>query len=186
VFDSGGASASTEEVARLAGVGIGTVFRHFPTKASLLEAVLVGRFDHLREHADRLRDAPDPRTALFGFFSYMVADATTKIAIADALAAVGGQPSGPASQASDRLQVAVGALLARAQDVGAVRNDIHLPEFYMLLVGACRAAALVPPNEGIQARTLAVIFDGLCPSSRGVAEDVPAGAGRCGGGDGRP
>jgi len=49
VFGQGGESASTEEVARLAGVGIATVFRHFPTKAALLEAVLTRRFDRLRE-----------------------------------------------------------------------------------------------------------------------------------------
>ncbi|MFI0778070.1 TetR/AcrR family transcriptional regulator [Streptomyces sp. NPDC021212] len=52
VFGQGGRSASTEEVARLAGVGIATVFRHFPTKAALLEAVLVQRFDRLREQAE--------------------------------------------------------------------------------------------------------------------------------------
>ena len=57
VFGKGGESASTEEVARLAGVGIATVFRHFPTKAALLEAVLARRFDRLREQAEALLDA---------------------------------------------------------------------------------------------------------------------------------
>src|SRR5580658_9480883 len=54
VFGQGGESASTEEVARRAGVGIATVFRHFPTKAELLEAVLARRFERLRERADGL------------------------------------------------------------------------------------------------------------------------------------
>src|SRR5215472_461837 len=60
VFGKGGESASTEEVARLAGVGIATVFRHFPTKAALLDAVLVRRFARLRERAGRLATSEDP------------------------------------------------------------------------------------------------------------------------------
>src|SRR5271168_4009590 len=81
VFGAGGESASTEEVARLAGVGIGTVFRHFPTKAALLEAVLVRRFDRLREQAEALLNAVDPGAAFLGFFGHLVADAAAKIAI---------------------------------------------------------------------------------------------------------
>src|SRR5580692_1830938 len=75
VFGQGGESASTEQVARLAGVGIATVFRHFPTKAELLEAVLARRFERLRERADGLAGAADPGQAFFDFFTHMVADA---------------------------------------------------------------------------------------------------------------
>jgi AcrR family transcriptional regulator len=81
VFGQGGESASTEEVARLAGVGIATVFRHFPTKAALLEAVLARRFGRLREHAEELLGAGDPGQAFAGFFRYLVADAPAKIGI---------------------------------------------------------------------------------------------------------
>ena len=91
VFGTGGESASTEEVARLAGVGIATVFRHFPTKAALLQAVLVRRFDRLREQAEALLNATDPGTAFFDFFRYLVTDAPTKIAIGDALLDAGGE-----------------------------------------------------------------------------------------------
>ena len=80
VFGQGGESASTEEVARLAGVGIGTVFRHFPTKAALLEAVLVRRLDRLRGQAEALLDAPDPGEAFLGLFDHLVAHAAAKIA----------------------------------------------------------------------------------------------------------
>jgi AcrR family transcriptional regulator len=85
VFGEGGESASTEEVARLAGVGIATVFRHFPTKAALLEAVLARRFDRLREQAEALLNAADLGKAFPGFFRYLVADAPAKIGIAEAL-----------------------------------------------------------------------------------------------------
>ncbi|RSM84816.1 TetR family transcriptional regulator [Kibdelosporangium aridum] len=160
VFGKGGESASTEEVARLAGVGIATVFRHFPTKAALLEAVLVRRFDRLREQAEALRDADDPGEAFFGFFSHLVADAATKIAIAEALLDAGGDSDG-AKQASRRLRQAVGTLLEHAQRAGAVRSDVELPEVYALLVGTSRAAARGNLGQQVTRRMLAIVFDGL-------------------------
>src|SRR4051812_5490623 len=68
VFAARGTSASTEEVAREAGVGIGTVFRHFPTKEALLEAVYVARLRRLAEEADALVSADDAGEAFFTFF----------------------------------------------------------------------------------------------------------------------
>jgi AcrR family transcriptional regulator len=169
VFGTGGESASTEEVARLAGVGIATVFRHFPTKAALLQAVLVRRFDRLREQAEALlgtRDsgtALDPGTAFFDFFRHLVTDAPTKIAIGDALLDAGGDSDGEAAQASYGLRRAVGALLRQAQQAGAVRDDVELPEVYTLLVAASRAAAHTGLDDEVKARALAIIFDGLAP-----------------------
>jgi AcrR family transcriptional regulator len=168
VFGQGGESASTEEVARLAGVGIGTVFRHFPTKAALLEAVLVRRFERLTEQADALLGDADPGGAFLGFFGHLVADATAKIAITEALLEAGGDQSdgGGASRASDALRRAVGALLERAQQAGAVRGDVELPEVYALLVASSRAAARARLDEEARARLLAVVFDGLAPRAQ--------------------
>jgi AcrR family transcriptional regulator len=166
VFGRGGESASTEEVARLAGVGIGTVFRHFPTKAALLEAVLARRFDSLREHAEALLDAADPGEAFLGLVSYLVAHAPAKIAITEALLDAGGDRDGDAARASDGLHRAVGALLWRAQRAGAVRVDVELPEVYALLVGIARAAARARLDEEARARLLAIVSDGLAPRPR--------------------
>ncbi|MET9036620.1 TetR/AcrR family transcriptional regulator [Streptomyces mirabilis] len=163
VFGKGGQSASTEEVARLANVGIATVFRHFPTKAALLEAVLVQRFDRLREQAETLFRAPDPGAAFFDFFSHLVADAAGKIAIAEALFEAGGDNGGNAAQASYGLRRAVGALLQHAQRAGAVRDDVELPEVYALLVATSRASAQAHLEEEVRDRMLAIIFDGLAP-----------------------
>ena len=163
VFGKGGESASTEEVARLAGVGIATVFRHFPTKAALLQAVLVRRFDRLREQAEASLDSTDPGAAFFGFFRHLVADAATKIAIADALLDAGGDSDGEAAQASNGLRRAVGALLQHAQQAGAVRDDVELPEVYTLLVATSRAAAHSDLDDEVKARALAIVFDGLAP-----------------------
>ncbi|MEU9844544.1 helix-turn-helix domain-containing protein, partial [Actinomadura sp. NPDC048032] len=77
VFAVQGTSASTEEVARKAGVGIGTVFRHFPTKESLLEAVLVALLKRLAAEARDLRAAADPGAAFFGFFTRVVSQAAS-------------------------------------------------------------------------------------------------------------
>lgn len=167
VFGKGGESASTEEVARLAGVGIATVFRHFPTKSALLEAVLVGRFHRLRDRARTLAEAADPGPAFFDFFAHTVADAATKIAIAEAFVDAGGDAGGEAARASGELRRAVGVLLHRAQKAGAVRDDIELAELYALLIGTSRAAAYARLDEQVQARTLAIVFDGLAPRPTG-------------------
>lgn len=169
VFGAGGESASTEEVARRAGVGIATVFRHFPTKAALLQAVLVRRFDRLREHAETLLGAGDPGAAFFGLFAELVADAATKIAIAEALLEAGGDNDGDAARASTRLRQVVGALLGRAQQAGAVRSDAELPEVYALLVGTSRAAALAHLDAEVTDRMLAIVFDGLRPAGRSAS-----------------
>jgi AcrR family transcriptional regulator len=163
VFGKGGASASTEEVARRAGVGIATVFRHFPTKAALLQAVLVRRLDRLREQAEALLDTTDPGTAFFDFFRHLVTDAATKIAIAEALLDAGGDSDGEAAQASNGLRRAVGTLLQRAQQADAVRDDVELPEVYILLVATSRATAHADLDDEVKARTLTIIFDGLAP-----------------------
>ena len=166
VFGKGGESASTEEVARLAGVGIATVFRHFPTKAALLEAVLARRFDRLREQAEALLSAPDPGEAFRSFFGYLVADAPAKIGIAEALLDAGGNDDGEAAQASAGLRRAFAALLQRAKQAGVVRDDAELPEVYTLLVGVSRAAALEHLDEEARARVLTIVFDGLAPRLR--------------------
>ena len=159
VFGAQGATGSTEEVAKRAGVGIATVFRHFRTKATLLEAVLVRRFDSLREQAETLLDATDPGGAFFDFFTHLVADAATKIAIGEALLEAGGDGDGDAAQASNGLRGAVAALLRRAQRAGAVRDDVELPEVYALLVATSRAHF----DQEVRARVLAIVFDGLAP-----------------------
>jgi AcrR family transcriptional regulator len=163
VFGEGGESASTEEVARRAGVGIATVFRHFPTKAQLLQAVLTRRFGRLRTQAEALLDTADPGAAFFDFFRHLVADAPSKIAIGEALLDSGGDRDGDAARASDGLRGAVGDLLHRAQQAGAVRADVDLPEVYALLVATSRTFAHTQLPDTVKDRALGVVFDGLTP-----------------------
>jgi AcrR family transcriptional regulator len=162
VFGAGGDTASTEEVARRAGVGIATVFRHFPTKADLLDAALVARLEALRERADGLTDGH----AFFAFFAEMVADAPGKIAVGEALLAAGVRPGPEALRAADELRSAFGRLLDRAKADGLVRDDAELPEVYAVLVGTCRAAAVAELDNAVRERMLAIVFAGLAPGDR--------------------
>lgn len=163
VFDELGVGASTEEVARRAGVGIGTLFRHFPTKESLLRAVLVGRMRRLADEARELAGLEDPGDAFFAFFERVVDHAADKTALADALAAAGVDATEAVAEVRDDVTSAITGLLARAQRAGAVRADIGVPEVFALLVGASRAVEHAGDDRGLAARSLAVITDGLRP-----------------------
>jgi AcrR family transcriptional regulator len=165
-----GPSASTEDVAREAGVAIGTVFRHFPTKQALIEAVLVGRLRRLIDEAVALAHAEDPGAAFFGFFAHWAELSATKHAFADVLADVGidvGAVETTHGQVVRELLAAVETLLARAQRAGAVRNDLRMPELRALLIGASRAAEYAGRDRAVRARVVALIGDGLRPTPRG-------------------
>jgi AcrR family transcriptional regulator len=156
-------SASTDDVAKLAGVGIATVFRHFPTKVELLEAVLTVRLERLRNRAVQLADEAHPGSAFFDFFSQVVSEAASKLAIADALSASGSAVGQDARNAGQGLREAFGNLLARAQHSGDVRADAEFPEVYALLIGASRGATAVGLEPAVRDRMLALLYDGLRP-----------------------
>ena len=161
VFDARGTGASTEEVAREAGVGIGTVFRHFPTKEALLEAVYVDRLRKLAGEAEALASAADPGEAFFAFFSRVVGHAATKNAFSAALMEAGVDVSEATAETGQGLKRALAALLSRAQGAGAVRRDVGLPEVMTLLVGASQAAERFGGDQEVRDRALTVVFDGL-------------------------
>ncbi len=170
VFAAAGPSASTEEVARQAGVAIGTVFRHFPTKGALLEAVVVERLRRLLDEARSLSATDDPGTGFFAFLDQWVQEMATKHAVADALAGAGVDVEAMRSEHAQlvhELHLAVGALLSRAQRAGAVRDDVRVPELIAVLVGTSRAAEHAGADAGLKARALAIVFDGLRPRPTG-------------------
>lgn len=163
VFGAGGAAASTEEVARIAGVGIATVFRHFPTKQDLLRAVLTARLEGLRDRARELAASADPGPAFLDFFGEVVDGAAEKLSIAEALVDVGGDADGAPTRAGEELREAFAELLDRAQQAGTVRADVAAPEVYALMVGVSRATAQVPMPGTVRRRMLALALDGLRP-----------------------
>lgn len=163
VFAEQGTSASTEEVARRAGVGIGTVFRHFPTKESLLEAVLNGLLRRLADDADALAAGDDPGTAFFAFFTQVVTQAVTKNALSAALAESGIDAGDATDRTGQELQQALSTLLDRAQRSGAVRADVGLAEVMALLAGTSQAAGHLGADFDVRIRVLDIVFDGLRP-----------------------
>jgi AcrR family transcriptional regulator len=166
VFADKGPSASTEEVARRAGVAIGTVFRHFPTKEDLIQAVFADRVQRLVDEADALSTLDDPGAAFFAFFTHLTELSVMKYAFADALATAGVDVNAVGRshpQVVEQLHGAIQTLLTRAQRAGAVRADVHLPEVLTVMVGTSRAAEHARDDRELLARVLEIVFDGLRP-----------------------
>lgn len=162
VFTEQGTAASTNDVAKRAGVGIGTVFRHFPTKDALLEAVFVERLRRLAEQATAATGADHPGDAFFTFFAEVVEQAGTKNALTEALAAAGIDSGDLIPETRRALRRAFGDLLSQAQDAGAVRADLTGADLTALLVGASHAAEHAR-NAKERRRVVQVITDGLRP-----------------------
>lgn len=151
VFAEFGTRASTEEVARRAGVAIGTVFRHFPTKDDLLAALMKRLLAQLVEEAGK--------HDFFTFFTHLVAQAAAKKTVVDLLAGSGVDIRLP--DTVGHLEEAVGRLLDQARAVGAVADSVRLPETMALLASLCQGALHGGWDQQLQARTLAVVFAGL-------------------------
>ncbi|WP_024520401.1 TetR/AcrR family transcriptional regulator [Bradyrhizobium sp. Tv2a-2] len=137
VFSAGGAEASLEAVAKHAGVGIGTLYRHFPTREALYEAVYRREVEQLGELADALKDEAKPVEALRRWISSNIEFVATKKGMAAALAlAAHGSPE-LHSFSFERLTQAVGVLLDRAVKAGEIRADVGPDDLLRALVGMC-------------------------------------------------
>jgi AcrR family transcriptional regulator len=160
VFSAGGPEASLEAVARHAGVGIGTLYRHFPTREALFEAVYRREVEHLADLAEELRKAQAPTEALRRWLRSNVEFVATKKGMSKALALAAHAPSELMAYSFDRLTKAVGALIDRAVAAGELRADISPEDLLRALVGMC----LIQDQPGWQAsvyRLLDVFVDGL-------------------------
>ncbi|MBR0752444.1 TetR/AcrR family transcriptional regulator [Bradyrhizobium jicamae] len=160
VFSAGGPDASLEAVAKRAGVGIGTLYRHFPTREALFEAVYRREVEQLGELAEQLKTAKDPVEALRRWLHSNVAFVATKKGMHAALALAMQNQSELYAYSFDRLTKAVGLLLDRAVKAGALRADISADDMLRALIGMC----YMHDQPGWQAtalRLLDVFVDGL-------------------------
>lgn len=163
-FAAEGLVVPLDEIARRAGVGAGTVYRHFPTKEALFEAVVADRLDALAAQADAALPAEDPGAAFFDFFASMLDDADDKKDLADALTAAGVGLSPETLASAARLQHALGALLERALAAGAVRPGLTVADLHALAVGALAAEGRAAAEPGYQpGRLTRLICAGLRP-----------------------
>ncbi|GAA4949912.1 AcrR family transcriptional regulator [Nonomuraea thailandensis] len=157
---SDGLTISFDEIARRAGFGVGTVYRHFPTKEALVEAVLLGRIERFVADARALATAEDAGRAFFGWFTTVVEQAAANQALCDMLESGSGMALRPGSTLADDFAAALARLLARAQRVGAVRGDLQARDVHDLLRG-CLAAERRARARGGAVRMAEVICEGM-------------------------
>ena len=137
MFRAGGPEASLEAVAKTAGVGIGTLYRHFPTRAALFEAVYRREVQQLADLAKRLEQQEEPVEALRRWMRSFVKFVATKKGMSAALAFAISKDSELFSYSSELLTQAVGDVLRRAGAAGDIRDDIRPEDLLRVLVGMC-------------------------------------------------
>jgi AcrR family transcriptional regulator len=160
VFATEGLSVPVHEIARRAGVGTGTVSRHFPTKEDLFAAVFLDRIEQLTGQADALAETHDAATAFFAFFATLVHEGAAHRGLAEALAGAGYDVETAAARAGHDLPDRLRAMLARAQRAGAVRSDITYPDVKALMAG-CLSRDVNDTHGTALSRRVTVVCDGL-------------------------
>ncbi|HEX6857456.1 MAG TPA: helix-turn-helix domain-containing protein [Streptosporangiaceae bacterium] len=159
--DRGADSASLEEIARRAGVGIGTLYRHFPTRQALLEAVYQDQIEALRARADELIATTDPVSALSGWLLAVTAWSKTKHTLVSALMATSDGESQVRSYCAKLIRDTAEDLVTRAQKAGQIRADASADDMLKLTHGIAFAAGRSPGDDGQAARLIAMVIDGL-------------------------
>jgi AcrR family transcriptional regulator len=152
-----GSEVTMEAVAKRAGVGIGTLYRHFPTRLELMEAVYREDVDGLRAYADELIASEPPWQALERWFDRFVAFAATKRAIFGELLTAIGKDSELLTYSRGMLNRTVAALVTNAQQAGAVREDVTSSDVLSLLSGC----TMMNLGRDQSERVLRVVLDGL-------------------------
>lgn len=155
-FAEKGTDASLEEIARRAGVGIGTLYRNFPTRQDLFEAVYVEEIDQLSQTAAAAAELP-PWSALRTWLERFVEYTATKRAIIDAL----NRDSEIVRSCRETIYVAGEPLLLRAQQAGEIRPDATFDDVIRLISGLTSATYV---DEAQRARVLSFALDGIRPA----------------------
>jgi AcrR family transcriptional regulator len=165
VFAADGLGVSLDEIARRAGVGPGTVHRHFPAKEALYLAVAIDQLEQLAAEGKVLAATGDPATAFFTQLSRMVASGAENVAVKSALAAAEFDLRTAAPDVAVDLTNRVADLLGRAQAANAVRADVTVEEVMALVAGAFAAIRHAGAEASRQrsAHIAQLILDGLRP-----------------------
>ncbi len=156
-FAEGGESTALEEIARRAGVGIGTLYRHFPNRQALLEALYLNEVEAICRSAEEL-DGGDPWEALQSWFERLIGYLATKRALAHELLDYLDQDAALFQTCRASLFAAGEPLLARAQAAGAVRSDVEFSDVMQLVGGIAK----IPSSDPAQVEhILRIALDGL-------------------------
>jgi AcrR family transcriptional regulator len=158
VFSEQGVDAQMDDVARRADVGVGTVYRHFPTKDALLEALTQELFDVLAEHARGLLDHDDPWEAFQESLWFGAEKTAGDRAFTEIVAATAAPIDCPGR---DELLVTVGELMRRSIEAGKIRPDAVIDDIPLVMCGVGSASAMPHPVPDAWRRHLGIVIDGL-------------------------
>lgn len=160
-FRENGVDTSLEDIARQAGVAIGTLYRHFPSREALLEAVFRDELDELRRQGERLLDDDPPGAAFFRWLDALETHSATYRGLAQSILDSFENESSALHAAHTKMQAVGSQLLARAQKAGDVRPDVEIIHVSLLTCGLTSAIERGPegPRYGDQLRQ--VLYDGL-------------------------
>jgi AcrR family transcriptional regulator len=165
IFALDGVAVPIDIVAERAGVGVGTLYRHFPTKESLYEAIVTTRLDDLVAIADEFTKDPDPGAALCTFLREFAHQASEKQDLFEALEQNGVDIKTRFSERIDELMEKIDTLRRRAADVGAIRCDVETSDIMNLVSGTCHAAGHSGVDEAGFERLVNIVLAGLQPTS---------------------
>jgi len=161
-FATDGLSVPVHEIARRAGVGTGTVSRHFPTKDALIEAIVADRLEWLAEQATALAAAHDPGEAFFGYLDLLVTEGSANRGLIEALTGRELELEATFTRVMGDLVDGLRTLVTAAQAAGAVRADVDVADVKALMAGCLtREGDKVDPDA--RRRMLAIVRAGLRP-----------------------
>jgi AcrR family transcriptional regulator len=165
IFALDGVGVPIDIVAERAGVGIGTLYRHFPTKEALYEAIVMTRLSELIATADEYATNPDPQEGLCSFLHEFARQASEKHDLFDALGQAGIDVKARFSDLVEDLVVRIDGLRQRAVDAGSLRDDVSTKDIMALVVGSCHAAGQGGAGDASLDRLLEIILAGLQPQA---------------------
>ncbi|WP_443034388.1 TetR/AcrR family transcriptional regulator [Streptomyces sp. BE147] len=160
-FAEHGTDASLEDVARRAGVGIGTLYRHFPNRHALMNAVFQEALSALLERSRELAGAEQPCRALVEWLGAIVTHAGEYRGLAQALMSASRDETSALAQCHTPLREAGARLLSRAQESGSVRADVSIDDLLQLTNAIALAAEQTPDDPALADRLLLLTLQGL-------------------------
>jgi AcrR family transcriptional regulator len=169
-FATEGPNAPLDDIARAAGVGSGTLYRHFPTRLALIEAVYRDNVERLCDEGARLAATEPPADALVDWLRGFVRVVSQKRGLAAALTA-DGRESELFAQTHAMINATGGELLDNAKAAGAVRDDVDLADLLKIAKAFAYAGETSPEGGALAERLLALSMDGLRPRSPGTASN---------------
>jgi AcrR family transcriptional regulator len=174
VFAERGLSGSYDDIAREAGVGVGTVYRRFPEKEQLIDALFEERLEQMVDVARAAVDNPDPWESFAGFLIRMQEIQSLDRGFKEIVLA-GARGAERAAAARELLIPLAAQILERAKDAGAVRDDLELTDFPMiqLAIGAI-AESSRDTSPDVWRRTMSIVLDGLRPGRATSKLEPPA------------